>query len=509
MLKKEEIKGKIELKSVCFRYPSAEDHQVLSEFSLEIEAGKTTALVGPSGGGKSTIIQLLERFYDPTSGSIELDGEPLTSLNLRSMRQHMGYVGQEPVLFNTTIRENLLFAQPNATEDEMIEALKAANAWDFIQDKMTEHGLDTVVGATGGKLSGGQKQRIAIARAFLKKPRVLLLDEATSALDKVNEKAVQDAIQNYRKSSGDITIVVIAHRLSTIIDADKIVVVKDGKLVEMGTHSQLLQDHPQGTYAGFVAKQQTAEANNREPEEQATKDLEKLVDQSKNAGEVDAVEQDMKARVDKIDEETEKAISDKREELNKQSILARLYAWQEPKILIFVGILCSFGSGLCPPVFGLIMSKLLGILTVPVEFLTLMGQYAGFEGTGIEYLKSELSFWVGLMAGIGGLAFVSIFFQKQSFFIQGSNLTLRIRKVLYAQILQKHIGWFDDRDNGTSVLTSAMAEDTSVINGASTDSLGPQCEGLGALVIGLIIALVYCWQVALVTLALSPAYAIG
>ena len=154
---------------------------------------------------------------------------------MTSFRHMIGYVSQEPVLFNTTIRENLLFAKPDAAEDEIIDALKAANAWDFIKNKM-DKGLDTSVGSGGGQLSGGQKQRIAIARAFIKKPRILLLDEATSALDKVNERLVQQAIDNYRKSTGDISIIVIAHRLSTIKDADKIVVLKNGELTEMGKH---------------------------------------------------------------------------------------------------------------------------------------------------------------------------------------------------------------------------------------------------------------------------------
>ena len=156
--------------------------------------------------------------------------------NLKSLRQNIGYVGQEPVLFNTSIKENMLFAKPDATDEEIKEALKAANAWDFIMAKMGEHGINTLVGSSGGQLSGGQKQRIAIARAFLKKPKILLLDEATSALDKMNEKAVQDAIDRYRKATGDITIIIIAHRLSTIKDADKIVVMKDGELIEMGNH---------------------------------------------------------------------------------------------------------------------------------------------------------------------------------------------------------------------------------------------------------------------------------
>lgn len=153
----------------------------------------------------------------------------------------------------------MLFAKPDATDAEIIDALKKANAWDFIEKNMGTTGIDTQVGGSGGKLSGGQKQRIAIARAFLKKPKILLLDEATSALDKVNERAIQDAIDNYRKQTGDVTIIVIAHRLSTIRDADQIVVLKSGDLVEVGNHHSLLRDFPNGVYSNFCEKQQHSE----------------------------------------------------------------------------------------------------------------------------------------------------------------------------------------------------------------------------------------------------------
>lgn len=180
--------GTFEFRDVCFKYPSRDDLLVLDNFSCIFEANKTTALVGPSGSGKSTIIQLIERFYDAASGTVMIDGQDIRSYNLRSLRRVIGYVGQEPVLFNQTIEDNMKYSYPEATHDEIVAALKAANAWDYIQDM--EKGIKTFVGGAGGSLSGGQKQRLAIARAFLKKPRILLLDEATSALDKKNEVLV-------------------------------------------------------------------------------------------------------------------------------------------------------------------------------------------------------------------------------------------------------------------------------------------------------------------------------
>lgn len=214
-----------------FNYPTRKDLKVLKDFSAVIEEGKTTALVGPSGSGKSTVIQLIERYYASSSGQILIDGKDIKDLNLTSLRHYIGYVGQEPVLFNCSIKDNMLLSKPDATDEEIMQALKDANAYDFITKKMT-NGIETMVGGSGGSLSGGQKQRVAIARAFLKKPKILLLDEATSALDKVNEKLIQDAIERYRSAHGGITIVVIAHRLSTIKDADNIIVIKDGVLTE-------------------------------------------------------------------------------------------------------------------------------------------------------------------------------------------------------------------------------------------------------------------------------------
>lgn len=237
---KESLRGHIEFKNVNFTYPTRQDLPVLKDFSCVFEEGKTTALVGFSGSGKSTVVQLIERFYDVDSGSVLIDGQDIKSLNLKQLRQSIGYVGQEPVLFNFSIKENMHFAVPDATDDEIISALKAANAWDFIGTKMAEKGIHTQVGSAGGQLSGGQKQRIAIARAFLKKPRIMLFDEATSALDKTNERKVQDAIDRYRKEVGNITIIIIAHRLSTIKDADKIVVLDKGVVKEVGSHQELL-----------------------------------------------------------------------------------------------------------------------------------------------------------------------------------------------------------------------------------------------------------------------------
>jgi ATP-binding cassette subfamily B (MDR/TAP) protein 1 len=218
---------------------------VCNGYSLEIAAGTTVALVGSSGSGKSTAIQLVERFYDPDSGVVTLDGVDLRQLNVRWLRQQIGLVGQEPVLFSGTIAENIAYGKPGSTREDVEAAAKMANAFDFIQEFPSK--FETDVGEKGGQLSGGQKQRIAIARAMIKNPAVLLLDEATSALDSESERIVQGALDDLLAKYKRTTIV-IAHRLSTIRNADKIAVVDKGKIVEEGTHDELMAIGEEGRY---------------------------------------------------------------------------------------------------------------------------------------------------------------------------------------------------------------------------------------------------------------------
>ena len=244
-----ELKGfekQIEFKNVVFEYePGA---PVLNDISFTIQKGKTIALVGSSGGGKSTIADLVPRFYDPTNGQILIDGLDLRDITTASLRNEMGIVTQESILFNDTIYNNILFGA-EATEQEVINAAKVANAHDFISDQ--PEGYQTMIGDRGSKLSGGQRQRISIARAILRNPRILILDEATSALDTESEKLVQEALMHLMEHR---TVLVIAHRLSTIQHADEILVVNGGKIVERGTHDQLLEQE-EGFYKKLTMMQ--------------------------------------------------------------------------------------------------------------------------------------------------------------------------------------------------------------------------------------------------------------
>jgi ATP-binding cassette subfamily B (MDR/TAP) protein 1 len=242
------IYGKLSFQDIDFTYPTRPDTPVLRKFNLDISAGKTIALVGPSGSGKSTIVQLLERFYDPLDGTLLVDDVNIKDLNLKWYRRNVGLVAQEPILFSGTIKENILFGNPEANMEEIEEAAKLANAYEFIMQQ--PDGFDTLLGEKGTQLSGGQKQRVAIARAILKNPKILLLDEATSALDTESESLVQDALDKLMKGR---TTIIIAHRLSTVRNADAIVVMKKGKVVEIGSHDELMDLN--GLYTSLVNKQ--------------------------------------------------------------------------------------------------------------------------------------------------------------------------------------------------------------------------------------------------------------
>ena len=244
-IQKNTFESSIAIKNINFKY---EDENVLKDFSLEVKKGQTVALVGQSGSGKSTIANLLTRFYDVNDGQIQIDNNDIKEIDLHSLRGLIGLVTQDSILFNDSIKANIALGNPNATDEEIIEALKIANAYEFVKD--LPNGIHTNIGDSGNKLSGGQKQRLSIARAVLKNPPIMILDEATSALDTESEKFVQVALENMMQNR---TSIVIAHRLSTIQKADVIVVMKKGKIIEQGTHEELIA--LEGTYNKLVTMQ--------------------------------------------------------------------------------------------------------------------------------------------------------------------------------------------------------------------------------------------------------------
>lgn len=256
VIPKEQAKGEVEFKNVGFYYEK--DRQILTDINFTLESGKCIAVVGPSGSGKSTLVNLIPRLWDVTAGTVSFDNVDVRKLDLSYLRKNIGIVSQETYLFNGTIRQNLLYAKPDATEEELIEACKKANIYDFIEKQET--GLDTLVGNRGLKLSGGEKQRISIARVLLKDPALMIFDEATSALDSISEQKIQDAIEPLIASR---TSILIAHRLSTILAADEILVIDNGIIAERGTHSELISMG--GVYAKLY-ETQFCTADNPKPE---------------------------------------------------------------------------------------------------------------------------------------------------------------------------------------------------------------------------------------------------
>lgn len=244
----EQVKGRIEFSEVSFSYPTRADLPVLKGLSLAISPGELVALVGPSGAGKSTIGALIQRFYDPSGGRLLLDGQDLRDLDPSWLRRQIGVVSQEPLLFSSSVADNIRYGRPDATDEEVQAAAVAANAHEFVS--RFPDGYGTLVGERGVQLSGGQKQRVAIARAVLKDPRVLVLDEATSALDAESEHLVQEALERLLKGR---TTIVIAHRLSTVVDADRVVVLEDGRIAQQGAHSELMRE--EGLYKRLVERQ--------------------------------------------------------------------------------------------------------------------------------------------------------------------------------------------------------------------------------------------------------------
>ncbi|MEE1144357.1 MAG: ATP-binding cassette domain-containing protein, partial [Acutalibacteraceae bacterium] len=227
------LRGEYELKDVCFEYDGRKP--VIKDLNIKVEQGETVALVGASGSGKSTVINMLIGFYKPNSGMITVDGENMSNLDLRSYRKHIAVVPQSSVLFTGSIRDNITYGLSGVTDEQLNTAIKAANLEEYI--KSAPDGLDTNVGEHGNNLSGGQRQRVSIARAIIRNPQVIILDEATSALDTVSEKEIQEAISNLTENH---TTFIVAHRLSTIRDADKIAVLKEGRCVEFGTFEELM-----------------------------------------------------------------------------------------------------------------------------------------------------------------------------------------------------------------------------------------------------------------------------
>ncbi|EGC33591.1 ABC transporter B family protein [Dictyostelium purpureum] len=480
-IKPEVLSGEIEFKNVGFHYPARPNNPIFKNFNLKIKPGQTIGLVGDSGGGKSTIISLLERFYDPSEGEILLDGEDIRNFNVKGLREKIGLVNQEPVLFATTISENIRYGKEGATQDEIEEAAKLANAHSFITQ--LPHGYNTLVGEKGVQMSGGQRQRIAIARAIIKNPNILLLDEATSALDDINERVVQEAIDMLMRGR---TCIVIAHRLSTIRNADVIIYIRGGQVVETGSHDELMAS--QGLYYNLVEKQTQQQMYNlldmnRSRRASTFSDVNPLLDSfhvSKRSIRKREPESSKKQK-----EEEEKKKKKKSEDIP----MSRVINYNKGEYgLWFFGFLSAVGTGAVYPGFTMVFTEMLTI----------------FQNPDPNYLTEHANFVALMFVALAVGAGISNFFQGFLFSVIGEKLTYRLRKDCFSSIMKQDIGWFDLQENSCGKLTSHLASDAALVQGMTSQRLGIVLQNLLTMLGGLAIAFYSGWQLTLVIIACFP-----
>ncbi|MED6257823.1 Bile salt export pump [Ataeniobius toweri] len=497
--KLDKVKGDLEFRNVTFFYPSRPEVKILDNLSIQIKAGETTAFVGPSGSGKSTAIQLIQRFYDPKEGTVSLDGHDIRTLNIQWLRSLIGIVEQEPVLFATTIAENIQYGRPGVTMEEIIQAAKDANAYNFIMT--LPQTFDTLVGEGGGQMSGGQKQRIAIARALIRNPKILLLDMATSALDNESEAVVQEALDNVRAGR---TTISIAHRLSTIRNADVIAGFEHGRAVEKGTHSELMEK--QGVYFTLVTLQNQGLSNTvkdaiSEPIEDdfdpkvesfrrgscrsSKRNSVRLRSQSKLSSDFvpDAVSGSLMISSD-LQIMPENTAEDDAEENKESAPVARILKYNRPEWpYMLLGSLGAAVNGSVNPIYAVLFSQILGTFSIQ----------------NLDQQREEINGICVLFCVVAVISFFSQFLQGYAFAKSGELLTRRLRKVGFQAMLKQEIGWFDDPRNSPGALTTRLATDASVVQGATGSQIGMIVNSLTSIGVSFIIAFYFSWKLTLVS----------
>ncbi|KAM0868761.1 hypothetical protein ACQ4PT_041103 [Festuca glaucescens] len=431
------VAGDVEFKNVEFCYPSRPESPIFTSFSLRVPAGRTAALVGSSGSGKSTVVALLERFYDPSAGEVALDGVDIRRLRLKWLRAQMGLVSQEPALFATSIMENILFGKEDATPEEVTAAAKAANAHNFISQ--LPQGYDTQVGERGVQMSGGQKQRIAIARAILKSPKILLLDEATSALDTESERVVQEALD---LASVGRTTIVVAHRLSTIRNADMIAVMQYGEVKEMGSHDELIADE-NGLYSSLVRLQQTRES--------------KEADQVSGAGSTSAVGQSSSHSMSRRLSAASRSSSARS--------LGDAGNSEEPKLPLpsFRRLLMLNAPEWRQALMGSLSAIVFGGIQ-PAYAYALGSMISVYFLTDHDEIRDKTRAYALIFVALAVLSFLINIGQHYNFGIMGEYLTKRVREQMLKKILTFEIGWFDRDENSSGAICSQLAKEANVVS---------------------------------------------
>ncbi|KAH7366164.1 hypothetical protein KP509_18G065900 [Ceratopteris richardii] len=469
-LKLGRVNGNIELRNICFSYPSRPSINIFESFSLVIPAGKIVAIVGKSGAGKSTVVSLIERFYDPCSGEVLLDGHNIKTMQLKWLRDQMGLVSQEPALFATTIRENILYGKRGgASFEDLLNAASVSCAHTFI-DALPD-GYETQVGERGIQLSGGQKQRIAIARAILKNPPILLLDEATSALDPDSEKSVQKALDQAILGR---TTVIVAHRLSTIQNADIIAVVEDGRIVELGSHKELMDIS--NIYAGLVKIQTDGQYENRLCKGPVGGSLsQRTMSLRSSTGSLPASE--LQADAGRIGYS-----------FGPRPSFKRIISFSASE-LPFCGLamFAAIVAGTQSPIIALIITQALEYFYVP----------------NADEMKEGLIRVTLYCIGVGALTVVAYTCEHYFAGIAGEHITLHVRRAMFSSILRNEVGWFDL--NTSTLLASRLSADAAMVRGVLIDTMVLLLQNLSLVVTALIITFNIQWKLSVVMVFTIPA----